>query len=92
MLRCARGDADALRCAQESVGEAMNKLGVQYVEEYSAENGIFRVDFALVGARKKVAIEADGPFHFTCNTRQPLGHTILRLTDRRVELICSHCG
>lgn len=25
-----------------------------------------------------IAVEVDGPYHFTCNTLQPLGHTLLR--------------
>ena len=35
-------------------------------------------DASLPCHAQPIALEVDGPYHFTCNTLQPLGHTILR--------------
>jgi very-short-patch-repair endonuclease len=41
-------------------------------------DGLFSIDLAIVDRR--IALEFDGPSHFTRNTLEPLGHT--RLRDR----------
>ncbi len=33
--------------------------------------------------RAQLAMEVDGPYHFTHNTQQPMGHTLIR---------CAHSG
>ena len=42
------------------------------------QDGLFSLDIALRGPRGRVAIEVDGPYHFTLNTRQPTGPTLIR--------------
>lgn len=37
---------------------------------------IFVADRLLAG--KKIAVEVDGPFHFSVNTNSPLGQTMIR--------------
>ena len=46
--------------------------------EYITADGLFSIDLAV--AERRIAIEFDGPSHFTRNTLEPLGHT--RLRDR----------
>ena len=62
----------------QDVSDVIAAMQIQHQMEYLAEDGIFSVDIALLGSEKKVAIEVDGPYHYTLNTHQPLGHTILR--------------
>ncbi len=51
-------------------------LGVSHELEYITADGLFSIDPAVVDRR--IAIEFDGPSHFTRNTLEPLGHTGLR--------------
>ena len=37
----------------------------------------------LVVVLPQLAMEVDGPYHFTHNTQQPMGHTLIR---------CAHSG
>ena len=53
-------------------------LGVPHQVEYATPDGYFSVDLAFKSSGQLIALEVDGPFHFTINTRRPLGHTILR--------------
>ena len=53
------------------VSEALAAMGVQHENEGVTEDRLFSVDIMLRSAR--VAVEVDGPFHFTANTRRPLG-------------------
>ena len=46
-------------------------MGVQHENEGVTDDCLFSVDIMLRPAR--VAVEVDGPFHFTANTHQPLG-------------------
>lgn len=57
----------------------LNEMGIEHHNEFLAEDGLFSVDIAVLPpGGPNVALEVDGPFHFTINTNQPLGHTILR--------------
>ena len=47
--------------------------------EYLAQDGLFSVDVAIISRGGRIiAVEVDGPYHYTLNTHQPLGHTLLR--------------
>jgi hypothetical protein len=48
----------------------MKALGCKHEVEYVTEGGLV-VDIAL--PQHKMAIEIDGPSHYTCNTHQPTG-------------------
>ena len=63
---------------QREVGESLRRLGISHELEYITADGLFSIDLAIVDRR--VALEFDGPSHFTTNTLEPLGHT--RLRDR----------
>jgi very-short-patch-repair endonuclease len=63
---------------QQEVGECLRRLGVSHELECITADGLFSIDLAVVDRR--IAIEFDGPSHFTRNTLEPLGHT--RLRDR----------
>ena len=61
------------------VSTLLTAMGVEHTNEYLAEDGLFGVDIYVVTPEgRKVAIEVDGPHHFTSNTNQPLGHHVLR--------------
>jgi len=51
-------------------------MDVQHHIEYLTEDGCFSVDIALPD--DKIALEIDGPHHFTRNSYLPLGDTIVR--------------
>jgi hypothetical protein len=63
---------------QREVGESLHRLGVAHELEHITADGLFSIDLAIVDRR--IALEFDGPSHFTRNTLEPLGHT--RLRDR----------
>ena len=63
---------------QREVGESLRRLGISHELEYITADGLFSIDLAIVDQR--IALEFDGPSHFTTNTLEPLGHT--RLRDR----------
>ena len=52
--------------------------GISHELEHITADGLFSIDLAIVDRR--IALEFDGPSHFTSNTLEPLGHT--RLRDR----------
>ncbi len=60
------------------VSQMLRDMGVAHDFEYVTEDGLFSLDIATAGPRGPVAIEVDGPYHFTLNTRQPLGSTLIR--------------
>ena len=64
--------------SQREVGESLRRLGISHELEYITADGLFSIDLAIVDRR--IALEFDGPSHFTTNTLEPLGHT--RLRDR----------
>ena len=72
--------------AQRQVGESLHRLGVAHELEYITADGLFSIDLAVVDRR--IALEFDGPSHFTRNTLEPLGHT--RLRDRLLSAMGWH--
>jgi very-short-patch-repair endonuclease len=61
---------------QREVGESLRRLGISHELEYITADGLFSIDLAILDRR--IALEFDGPSHFTTNTLEPLGHTRLR--------------
>jgi hypothetical protein len=61
---------------QREVGESLHRLGISYEVEYIAADGLPSIDLAIVDRR--IALELDGPSHFTTNTLEPLGHIRMR--------------
>lgn len=59
---------------QKEVGRLLVSTGLEWVKEYVV-NG-YTLDAVLVD--KKLALEIDGPTHFSRNTGVPLGHTMLK--------------
>jgi very-short-patch-repair endonuclease len=72
--------------SQRQVGESLRRLGISHELEYTTADGLFSIDLAVVDRR--IAIEFDGPSHFTVNTLEPLGHT--RLRDRLLSAMGWH--
>ena len=72
--------------SQREVGESLRRLGIPHELEYITADGLFSIDLAMVDRR--IAIEFDGPLHFTTNTLEPLGHT--RLRDRLLSAMGWH--
>ena len=72
--------------SQQQVGESLRRLGISHELEYTTADGLFSIDLAVVDRR--IAIEFDGPSHFTVNTLEPLGHT--RLRDRLLSAMGWH--
>jgi very-short-patch-repair endonuclease len=72
--------------AQREVGASLHRLGMAYQLEYLTADGLFSIDAAIVDRR--IAVEYDGPSHFTRNTLEPLGHT--RLRDQLLSAIGWH--
>ena len=63
---------------QQDVSDVVAALQIEHQMEYLAQDGLFSVDVAILGEDKNIAIEVDGPYHYTLNTHQPLGHTLVR--------------
>lgn len=61
------------------VSEKLHFMGISHENEFLTEDGCFSIDIAVTGPKGPVAIEVDGPYHFTINTFQPLGPTLIRL-------------
>ncbi|XWS46712.1 hypothetical protein CRYUN_Cryun14cG0091800 [Craigia yunnanensis] len=59
---------------QKEVARLLVSTGLDWVREYSLDG--YTVDAVLID--KKVALEIDGPTHFSRNSGTPLGHTILK--------------
>ncbi|KAK2974334.1 hypothetical protein RJ640_018041 [Escallonia rubra] len=59
---------------QKEVARLLVSTGLDWVREYSADG--YTLDAVLVD--KKVALEIDGPTHFSRNSGVPLGHTMLK--------------
>lgn len=66
-------------CHASQVSAVLAALGVEHQNEFLAEEGLFSVDIAVLGGSStqqqaqqqlKLAIEVDGPLHFTSNTMQ----------------------
>jgi very-short-patch-repair endonuclease len=71
---------------QLEVEESLRRLCVSHELEYITADGLFSIDLAVVDRR--IALEFDGPSHFTRNTLEPLGHT--RLRDRLLSAMGWH--
>jgi len=72
--------------SQREVGETLRRLGISHELEYITADGLFSIDLAITDRR--IALEFDGPSHFTTNTLEPLGHT--RLRDRLLSAMGWH--
>ncbi|KAK4254192.1 hypothetical protein QN277_009606 [Acacia crassicarpa] len=59
---------------QKEVGRLLVSTGLEWVKEYVVD--AYTLDAALVD--KKLALEIDGPTHFSRNTGVPLGHAMLK--------------
>lgn len=60
------------------VSEKLHFMGIPHEDEFVTEDGLFSIDVAVTGPGGPVAIEVDGPYHFTINTLNPLGSTLIR--------------
>ncbi|KAL4423640.1 hypothetical protein ABPG77_009227 [Micractinium sp. CCAP 211/92] len=60
---------------QQQVYRTICALGVPCQLEHSAA-GEYSIDVAI--PEHRIAVEADGPVHFSCNTRHPTGSTALK--------------
>ena len=63
---------------QLEVSSILYAMGIPHELEWLTQSGRFSIDVALYGGQGQVAIEVDGPYHFTLDGK-PLGHTLLRL-------------
>ncbi|XP_057787087.1 RAP domain-containing protein, chloroplastic [Salvia miltiorrhiza] len=59
---------------QKEVLRLLVSTGLEWIKEYSVDG--YTVDAVCID--KKVALEIDGPTHFSRNTGVPLGHTVLK--------------
>ncbi|XP_061340157.1 RAP domain-containing protein, chloroplastic [Gastrolobium bilobum] len=59
---------------QKEVGRLLISTGLKWVKEYVVD--VYTLDAVIVD--KKLAMEIDGPTHFSRNTGVPLGHTMLK--------------
>ncbi|XP_057527317.1 RAP domain-containing protein, chloroplastic [Amaranthus tricolor] len=59
---------------QKEVARLLYSTGLEWVREYALD--AYTIDAALID--KKVALEIDGPTHFSRNLGVPLGHTVLK--------------
>lgn len=59
---------------QKEVGRLLVSTGLEWVKEYVVD--VYTLDAVIVD--KKLALEIDGPTHFSRNTGVPLGHTMLK--------------
>ncbi|XP_050235568.1 RAP domain-containing protein, chloroplastic [Mercurialis annua] len=59
---------------QKEVARLLISTGLDWVREHSIDG--YTVDAAVID--KKIALEIDGPTHFSRNTGGPLGHTMLK--------------
>uniref|UniRef100_A0A5B7C0R0 RAP domain-containing protein n=1 Tax=Davidia involucrata TaxID=16924 RepID=A0A5B7C0R0_DAVIN len=59
---------------QKEVARLLVSTGLDWVREYAVDG--YTLDAVLVD--KKIALEIDGPTHFSRNSGVPLGHTILK--------------
>jgi hypothetical protein len=61
------------------VCSVLTSMGVIHHVEQLTEDGLFSIDVAIFGANGvKIALEVDGPFHFSVNARSLLGRTVAR--------------
>ena len=58
---------------QQDVSDVVAALHIEHQMECLARDGLFSVDVAVLRGGKSIAIEVDGPYHYTLNMRQPWG-------------------
>ncbi|GFR50753.1 hypothetical protein Agub_g13020, partial [Astrephomene gubernaculifera] len=64
---------------QAEVVACLRRLGCQPRCERTTLDGLFSIDTSLVWEGRRVAVEVDGPTHFTCSQPyRPLGRTLAR--------------
>ena len=66
---------------ERRVEASLGRLGEKYRREQLTEDGCFSIDFGLVDAQMKLALEVDGPYHHLTlpdGTRRPDGPTLVR--------------
>ncbi|KAL0032386.1 hypothetical protein WJX79_008625 [Trebouxia sp. C0005] len=64
------------------VARVLTSMGLSHTIEQLTDDSLFSVDIALAG--EKVAVEVDGPHHFTANGQRPLGE--MRARHRLLEV------
>lgn len=74
----AQQQAAKLSSFQLEVSAALGALGIEHELEHLTAVNLLSVDIAIVSGGRKIAIEVDGPFHFSVNTNSPLGQTMIR--------------
>lgn len=61
------------------VSDCLAHMGVAHLLEHLAVDGLFSLDIVLLpDSPTRICIEVDGPYHYTVNTLQPMGHTLIR--------------
>ena len=74
-----RGSGGGVSAMQRAVVAALRALGADPRLESLTRDGMLRVDAALAWRGRRVAVEVDGPHHFTLTSpRRPLGRTVAR--------------
>ncbi len=53
------------------VSAVLDGMGLAHAIEHVTQDGLFSIDLALLDGR--VAVEVDGPFHYSANTHCALG-------------------
>ncbi|KAL4427968.1 hypothetical protein ABPG75_002057 [Micractinium tetrahymenae] len=74
----AQQQAAKLSSFQLEVSSALGALGIEHEIEHLTAVNLLSVDIAIISGGRKLAIEVDGPFHFSVNTNSPLGQTMIR--------------
>ena len=80
------------------VSDCLAHMGVAHLLEHLAVDGLFSLDIVLLpDSPTRICIEVDGPYHYTVNTLQPMGHTLIRWAVgapsccRQHKQLASHC-
>jgi hypothetical protein len=59
------------------VSSCLHSMQIAHQNEYLTEDKLFSIDVAILGGVPPIALEVDGPFHFTANTLVPLGEPLI---------------
>ena len=68
------------------VSGTLQAMGIPHQNEFLTEDQLFSIDIAITD--QKLALEVDGPFHFTANTHATLGEQ--GLSAHPAELGCAY--